>query len=345
MSAFERGETGMRCRNGLALCGIVAILCIGNGIASAQARLPWPPELSSALLPGASLYVSDKSNVVLDLHGSTQDPDLVIFMAGNQYRVLPDLLAAFREWIRTHPRHGGVKVDRIFYATTPPGRLIDAMESGQLVLGNFWIDVRPDKLWPDVFMTGPRQQRRLAGKYIDGWSVYARNRGAVLLVKAGNPKRISGIQDLIRDDVRVALSSPTNEPASFESYSNTLRAQGGPQFPDLLLRKASTISPFAVHHRENPQLIYDGTADVAPMYYHFGDYLKTRMPEHFDYVALPSEGNFRDQLAISLIRNARRSSAAAAWLEFIRSDTAAGVYSRHGFDYASAEERARTVAP
>jgi len=38
-----------------------------------------------------------KSNVVLDLHGSVQKPDLVIFMAGNQYRVVPDLLAAFRE--------------------------------------------------------------------------------------------------------------------------------------------------------------------------------------------------------------------------------------------------------
>ena len=188
-------------------------------------------------------------------------------------------------------------------------------------------------------MTGPRQQRRLqAAKFVDGWSVYTRNRGMVLLVRAGNPKNIHGLQDLARDDVRVALSSPVREPASFESYSNTLRAQGGAGFPDRVLRKKNTVSPVAVHHRENPQFLYDGAADVAPMYYHFGEYLKKRMPEHFDYVSLPSEGNSRDELAISMIRNAPRRPAAAAWIEFIRSDAAAAVYQRYGFDAVTAEE-------
>ena len=64
---------------------------------------------------------------------------------------------------------------------------------------------------------------------------------------------------------------------------------------------SATVSPAAVHHRENPQFIYDGFADVAPMYFHFGEYLKKRMPEHFDYVALPAEGNFRDELAVSML--------------------------------------------
>ena len=320
--------------------------CLYSVLGSAQVRapLPWPQELPSALLPGASLYVSEKSNLVLDLHGSDQDPDLVLFMAGNQYRVLPELVQTFREWAPAQPRHRKLKFDRIFYATTPPGRLIDAMQAGQLVLGNFWIDVRPGKLWPDVFMTGARQQRRLlAARYIERWSVYARNRGVVLLVRAGNPKKILGIADLMRDDVRVAISSPAREPASFESYANTLRAQGGAQFPDLLLKKTSTISPFSVHHRENPQFILDGAADVAPMYYHFGDYLKTRMPQYFDYVSLPAEGNFRDELAISVIRDAPHRPAAAAWLDFMRSNAAAQIYERHGFDYASAEERTKTV--
>jgi molybdate transport system substrate-binding protein len=323
--------------------GVILCLCAGFGLAQPPARLPWPSELPNTALPGASLYLSDKSNVVLDFHGSVQDPDLVIFMAGNQYPVLPDLIAAFRDWlVSSPPLHAGVKADRIFYATTPPGRLIDAMDSGQLLLGNFWIDVRPDRLWPDVFMTGPRQQRRMkAAKYLDGWAVYTRNRGVVLLVAAGNPKNIRGIQDLMREDVRVALSSPSREPASFESYAATLRAQGGAQFPEQLLKKTNTVSPAAVHHRENPQFIYDGVADVAPMYFHFGEYLKKRMPEHFDYVALPAEGNSRDELAISMLSNAPRRAAAAAWIEFMRSDAAAAVYNRYGFDYVKAEERVR----
>src|SRR5207247_8565519 len=146
----------------------------------------------------------------------------------------------------------------------------------------------------------------------EGEAADARSRGVVVRVRAGDPENCRGTSDLRRDDVRVALSSPTREPASFESYSPPLRAQGGSQLPDLLLKKTSTISPIAVHHRENPQLIYDGAADVALMYYHFGDYLKSRMPEYFDYVTLPVEGNFRDELAISTIRNAPHKDAAGA---------------------------------
>jgi ABC-type molybdate transport system substrate-binding protein len=325
--------------------GMAAALCCALprvGIAQMRGTMEWPPELPQDLPPQSKPYISEKSNVVLDFHGSVQDPDLVIFMAGNQYRVFPELLPAFREWTRTQPRHRGAKVERVFYATTPPGRLIDAMDSGNLVLGNYWIDVRRDKLWPDVFMTGPRQQRRLRkSNYIDGWSVYTRNRGVVLLIRAGNPKNIHGISDLMRDDVRVAISSPAREPASYESYSNTLRAQGGAQFPELILKKSTTISPVTVHHRENPQFIYDDLADVAPMYYHFGEYLKSRMPGNFDYVPLPEKGNFRDELAISLIRTAPHQAAAQAWIDFIRSDAAAAIYNRNGFEYADAAERAK----
>ena len=326
----------------------LAFVVLGALSSGAWAQLPspmpWPAELPEPLLPKAAVYVSEKSNVLLDFHGSIQNPDLVIFMAGNQYRVFPDLIAEFRDWAKRQDAFRNMPLERVFYATTPPGRLIDAMDSGQLVLGNFSIDVRPDRLWPDVFMTGPRQQRRLAAsKYIDGWSVFTRNRGVVLLVAAGNPRNIRGVQDLLRDDVRVAISSPRREPASFESYSTTLRGQGGAGLPDMILQKATTVSPVAVHHREIPQFIFDGIADVAPMYWHFGDYLKTRMPSHFDYVPLPPENNMRDELAISLIRNAPRRNAALAWMQFVRSDAAAAIYERHGFSYAGSDERARTI--
>jgi ABC-type molybdate transport system substrate-binding protein len=322
----------------------IVLSCIFGAVAVAKepARLPWPSELPATLGQKATVYVSDKANVILDFHGSVQDPELVIFMAGNQYRAFPELVRRFRDWLKGQPVYRDRPVERIFYATTPPGRLIDAMDSGQLALGNMWIDVKPGKLWPDVFMTGPRQQRRLrASNYIDGWSTYARNRGVVLLIHAGNPKHVQGIADLLRNDVRVAISSPNREPASFESYSNTLRAQGGATLPETILRKVNTISPLAVHHREIPQFIYDGVADVAPMYYHFGTYLKTNMPQYFDYIPLPSEGNFHDELAISVIRNAPHKAAAAAWVEFIRDEAAADVYRRNDFEYASVEERSR----
>ena len=65
------------------------------------------------------------------------------------------------------------------------------------------------------------------------------------------------------------------------------------------------------------------------------------MPEHFDYVTLSAEGNFRDELAISMIRNAPHREAASAWIDFMRSNATAAVYNRHGFDYAALEKRTR----
>ena len=331
----------------LVLAALLAISAAGAAdIHDPALAIPWPAELAGPLKPAATHYEVVKSNYLLDFHGNPYDPDLVIFMAGNQYRVLPDLVAAFREWARQHRSLKMVKLDNIFYATLPPGRLMQAMASGQLVVGNMWFNVKPGGLWPDVFMAGPRQQKRLFEEgLIDNYTIYARNRGAVLLVQAGNPRNIVSVRDLLRDDVRVAISSPQREPASFESYANTLRGQGGTTLPQQVLLKPTTVSPAVVHHRENPQLIADGKADVAPMYFHLGDYLKRTMPQLFDYVALPPENNFIDSLGIARIKTTTRVPAAQAFIEFMRTDIAAGVYERHGFNFASPAERVVAIVP
>jgi ABC-type molybdate transport system substrate-binding protein len=306
--------------------------------------LSWPEELPRDLPPAATRFQPAKSNYVIDLHGSAAKPDLVVFMAGNQYRALPDLTREFRKWIALQPQWKGLPAENIFYATLPPGKLIEAMESGLLVLGNYWIEVSPAGLWPDVFMTGPRQQQRLFKLgLIDRYSPYASNRGSVLLVRAGNPLRINGVNDLSRPDVRVAISSPAREPASYDSYSSTIDAQGGAGLSKTVLAKSNTLTPEYVHHRENPQFIAEQLADVAPMYYHFGEYLKARFPGVFDYVQLPPEGNTIDSLAIARIKSAPRPRAADAWMQFMRSDVAAAIYARHGFDPATSEERSKEV--
>ena len=48
-----------------------------------------------------------------DIYGDINDPQLVIFMGGNQFMVLDELLAAFR---KKHPQY-----QRILVETLPPG--------------------------------------------------------------------------------------------------------------------------------------------------------------------------------------------------------------------------------
>ena len=62
---------------------------------------------------------------VPDLHGEIERPDLVVFFAGNQFMVVPDLLDAFK---RKYPQY-----QRIYVETLPPG-ILDApieREDGQ----------------------------------------------------------------------------------------------------------------------------------------------------------------------------------------------------------------------
>ena len=55
---------------------------------------------------------------VPDLFGDINDPQLVVFFAGNQFMCIDDLMAAFR---KGHPQY-----KRIFAETLPPGILAKA---------------------------------------------------------------------------------------------------------------------------------------------------------------------------------------------------------------------------
>ncbi len=307
-----------------------------DDLKEAHRILPWPKEVPQPLSAADTYFEVPEANLLLDLHGSPDAADLILFMAGNQYMVLPELVPAF---LGANP-----DVRHVFYATTPPGVLIRAMDSKRLVLGNFWLDLHHH--WPDVFMTGPRQQRVLRERgYAKGYYLYARNRGVGLLVRKGNPLGIVSVRDLARPEVRVVISSPEREPASYESYAAVIRIQGGPETLEAIFAKPSTLHPVRVHHRETPQMIFDGRADVAPMYFHFGKYLTQIFPGVFGFVPLPEAGNHIDAFGVALVEGRRHSEAADRWLAFMRTGPARQIYEDHGFRYATPEELETFIQP
>lgn len=54
-------------------------------------------------------------DAIVDLHGNIVDPQLVMFFAVNQFMVVHDLIAAFKQ---AHPQY-----QRVFVKTLPPGIL------------------------------------------------------------------------------------------------------------------------------------------------------------------------------------------------------------------------------
>ncbi len=149
------------------------------------------------------------------------EADLILFMAGNQFMVMPELLQAFKA---KYPQY-----DKIFCETLPPGlefkQIVEggALFRGELLTGN-----------PDCFTSVAKSSMEELANLgrIDSYRPYLRNR-LVIMVKEGNPKGIEGVQDLARDDVVVSQPGPMEHIAAF--IEEMYRGAGG----ERLLNKQS----------------------------------------------------------------------------------------------------------
>ena len=150
------------------------------------------------------------SNMLLDFHGDPVNSDLIVFSDGNHNMALKETLQQFKS--ETPEMEG------FFYVTTPPGPIVQLLESGRLQIGNFILSVKPD-----VFISPPNVLDKLVKDgHMEAHMPFVKNQGNVLLVKKGNPKKISSVDDLKQKDITVFLSNPEAEKVSYRGYFDTL---------------------------------------------------------------------------------------------------------------------------
>ena len=175
----------------------VALCALGTVAASAQKTPPWSKGANNpAMNKGYEFHVPDVDNNP-DLHGNPVDAKFVIFIGGNQFFVLPQLIAGFEA---KHPELKG----KIFYETLPPGILRKQMAADNtLTLGNLTLQVKPD-----VYEAGARVLKQMAsdGQVTDVVE-YATNNLAIM-VPAGNPKHITGLKDLGNPSLKLSMPNP-----------------------------------------------------------------------------------------------------------------------------------------
>ena len=110
-------------------------------------------------------------------------------------------------------------MEGFFYVTTPPGPIIQLLKSGKLQIGNFILSVKPD-----VFISPPNVLDKLVKDgHMKAHMPFVKNQGNVLLVKKGNPKKISSVDDLKQQDITVFLSNPETEKVSYRGYIDSLK--------------------------------------------------------------------------------------------------------------------------
>jgi len=261
-----------------------------------------------------------------DLHNleHADSADLILFMAGNQFMLMPKLIAAFKE---SYP-----EVAAIFYETLPPG-----LELNQILAGGMEYNGRTYQIQADVYSSVSRQaMQTLVAKELvnqDDYFTYLHNKLA-LMVKKGNPKSIHSVLDLGREDLVISQPNP-----DYENIADHIIAMygqaGGQTFVEKMLqeKKADGTTLFTtVHHRETPERIIRGKADVGPVW-------------HTEIVAAENDGlevqgipvaEALDQSEainyfIAPLRQGRNPENAGKFLQFIRTETARKIFTDYGF--------------
>ena len=290
--------------------------------------LDWPDEIVG-VEEEVPEWSQAGSNCCLDFHGDPLNADLVVFSDGNHHMALLETLQLFQK------HNTGLR--GVFYATTPPGPVSKLLNHGSLRIGNLVLSVRPH-----IFISPPAVLDTLVRDgHLAAHTPFMRNRGSVLLVKKGNPKSIHGVAELARPDLKLFMSNPDSEGVSFKGYAGTLINMAAQQGVDLSFLTEQPVSPKVVHgqrihHREGPQAVADGRADVAIVYYHLALRYTRVFSSEFEIIPLggtvqdpqPTPENVISLTHVGLIDHG--GAWGAKFLDFLHSKAVHKIYQHHG---------------
>lgn len=170
--------------------------------------------------------------------------------------------------------------------------------------------------------------------------VYMHNELQIMVAK-GNPKKITGIKDLVREDVRTSMPNPVNEGIMQFYIRKVLERHGiwqaisvGKECVSCQTTKNNWFT--AVHHRETPDRIKASQSDAGVVW-------KTEVLEALrggadvDAVELPEEDSLRAEVAyvIGALKSSTRRQPADAFLSFLRTPVGQDSYAKFGFVKAS----------
>jgi len=299
-----------------ALALFTPTLALAAGLSSGV-EPPW----SAPMVSGVNITVPSVDNVP-DLHGDVNDPQLVVFFAGNQYMLVNELLTEFQ---KAHPQY-----KRVFAETLPPGILARQIEEGGLVIGNMRINLKPD-----IFTAGHGRMQALQKDH--DWFVsmknYARNRLAIMTY-LGNPNHIEGWKDLARPGVKICMPNPKFEGIAQHAIIPALKKTGGEKLADAIYKHKvadGTTYLTHIHHRQTPMRIMAHKCAAGAVWYTEA-YFHADIAHHpISLVKIPADQNKVVTYTAGEMRAAPHPKAAAAFMKFLTGPKGQALYRKYGF--------------
>ena len=265
--------------------------------------------------------------------GDSYTADLVMYLAGNQFMVMKDLIGDFQ---KKHP-----EIKTVYVETIPPGQILKKQ-----ILQQGEINGVKTNQTPDLFASVQRGHLSvLRGKGLMKKYMYYTHNKLELMVAEGNPKKIKGIKDLARDDLVQSHPNPLTE-GIFKFYGSVAlkRAKIYKKVTGDKMCKSCWAVPDKTwftsrHHRETPYRIEQGQADVGIVWTTEVKYAKSQ-GRKIDGVELPSRYNMgrRVAYAIGMLNKAKNKKNARAFMKYLATDAAQDIYAKYGFGKASKRE-------
>ena len=265
--------------------------------------------------------------------GDSYKAELVMYLAGNQFMVMEELIKDFQK------RNPSVKT--VYVETIPPGQIL----KGQL-LKQGKIEGQETAMNPDIFASVNLKHLKKLNKKgkMDQYMIYTHNK-LELMVKKGNPKGIKGAKDLGRDDLVQSHPNPKTE-GIFKFYGSEMLKDMGIHAKvtgDKICKSCWAVDGktwfTSRHHRETPQRIEDGKADVGIVWTTEVVHAK-KEGRGVEGVAIKAPLNKQDKVgyAVGSLTAGRNQANAKTFLKYLQSDAAQDIYASYGFLKATKDE-------
>ncbi|MGA2548543.1 MAG: substrate-binding domain-containing protein [Burkholderiaceae bacterium] len=307
--------------------GLGALLFLMSGFAQAGQYPSIPPNKDDDLT-----YFSAHGG---QIHGvpalrlMAHKADLIIWCAGNQYVAIPDLIQAYQS---------AFPGNNVGVVTMPP-----ELELAAIRAGGWHYQGKDFPGVPDVYGTVSVDALRRAQR-IRQYVAYAHNE-LELMVKRGNPKHVTSLEDLVRKDLRVVLPNPLDE-GIMKVYAKPIlvrlgvwEALSGGVDCRACLRQGHVYFA-SVHHRDAPLRLSSDMADVALVWRTEVDEA-IRVGAPLEGVHLPPEQSAKNEVTYfaGALGPGPRVDAARDFLELLIGVQGQAAYIEHGFVGIAPSER------
>jgi len=283
---------------------------------------PWQHGANNDAIERGLEFTVPPADVLADFHGSLDHPELVLYASGNYFFAVGQLVKAFGE---AHPQYRG----RVFYETLPPGLLLRQMDAGGTVTsGNMTWTVKADVYLAELAASNELVRQ---GKLVAPVVTFATN-DLTIMVPAGNPARITGLADLGRAGLALAMPNPEFEGVARQIRASLVKA-GGEALAEAVYGKKVRDGEAVltrIHHRQTPFFLMQHLVE-AGVTWKSEAIFQEEIGNPIGHVDIPPEVNTLANYSAAMVPDAPHPEAARTWLAFIASDGAFKILEHYGF--------------